>query len=90
MIGGNVPGGSARKAEAPDDGFARTIAAVEAATAAEAVARTSRRPTGRGTSRSSGSATQTIVSAPSSATFAANSVVVGAIRTDASTPIATP
>ena len=90
MIGGSVPGGSARKPEAPDDGFARTIAAAEAATAAEAAPRTSRRPTGRGTSRRSGSATQTIVSAPSSATFAANSVVVGAISTAASRPSATP
>ena len=39
-----------------------------------------------GTSRSSGMATHTTASAPSSATLAANSVVVGAISTDASSP----
>ena len=85
-IGGSAPGGSGRKAVAAEGAFAKTIAAVAAATAAGARTSARRRSSGRGTSRSSGIAVQTIASAPSSATFAANSVVVGAMSTAASSP----
>ncbi len=87
MIGGSAPGGSGRNAVAPAGAFARTIAAVDGRDRGRQRGRA--RAAGRrgsGTSRSSGIATQTIASAPSSATFAANSVVVGAISTTASSP----
>ncbi len=45
-----------------------------------------RRSSANGTSRRIGIARHTIASAPSSATLAANSVVVGAMRTDESSP----
>ena len=86
MIGGKAPGGSGRNAVAPAEELERTIASAAAPASAGPAASTSRRPGAIGTSRSSGIATHTIASALRSATLAANSVVVGAIRTDASSP----
>ena len=86
VIGGSTPAGSGRNVVAAAEEFASTITAAEAASATGAAASAMRRGSATGTMRSSSIAAQTTASAPSSATLAANSVVVGAIITDASSP----
>ncbi len=74
---------------------ARTMSPANDATPSAVTTASVRRSDGRGIvhrSRArmiSGRAAQTIVSVPSSATFAWNSVVIGAINSDESKPIAT-
>ena len=85
-MGGRAPGGTAGAAAAIAGALPTTIAPIETASAAAAMPMTSRRSSGQRTRRSNGRARQTSAREPSSATFAAYSVIVGAIRTPASTP----
>ena len=78
--------GTAGEALATAGALPATMAAAATATAADASPITSRRSSGIEIMRSSGSARQTTASEPSSATFAAYSVIVGAIITPASRP----
>src|SRR5215470_10141174 len=85
-MGGRLPVATVRDAAATAGAFPTTIAAADTATAAAAMPTTSRRSSGHGMLRRNGRARQTSASEPSSATFAAYSVVVGAISTPARRP----
>jgi hypothetical protein len=91
LIGGRAPFGSDSSTGTTAGEFNATIPTNAAATPGIPAFRVRRLDARRslshlGTSRSSGRARETTVSARSSATFAANSLVVGAIRIPASKP----
>ena len=70
----------------PSSVFEKAIMPANAASTTGAASSASRRSTGTGQRRSTGTARHTTASDPSSATLLANSVVVGAIMSDASSP----
>ncbi len=85
MIGGSAPDGSARNA-VPDLVCEKAIMPPNATSTAGIATSARRRSTGTGQRRSTGTARHTTASDASSATLLANSVVVGAIINDASSP----